>query len=546
MPFEYVWKLGYSSNTILPPSLSNNYTKPGMKRGDNSYFRCFVTDKNGCSRESSPRTKVDIQYPPYYASLTAIKPAVCLNNMASLRCYASGNPRTVTLVLYSGGQVLASSTNDYTATLQFNSTTAGTHTYVCKTNNSAGIGVNASRTMITQAPPQITGITVNQTIAEGSRLVLECNTSGSDPMTITWKKVGGSAFPSGKNVTFESLTTADQGAYECTASNGNECPVSKLQTYVHVLYKPRRTSITVSNSTVCLNDLVQLECTTEADPPATHYHFYVNDQLIQSSSSSRIQMNSTIEGNNTYRCQPGNTVGLGENATVFMNTKAPPNITWLPPNQSIAEGSTVLFPCNVTGSDPMKIVWKNVRVNSSYPIGHHLKFQSLMRSHDGVYECSASNGNECPLVSSSTYINVLYQPEITKSPKSTLTLFENGTINLNCKAHGNPAPNITWTRGSDVVGRGEILVLEKEQSAQGVYVCIASNGVGVNARANSNVVVKICENFCQQNNTCIRQGSTQSCDCRKGLTGRYCEKDDPMGKKFSIKVVLVSPAWKDQ
>lgn len=85
--------------------------------------------------------------------------------------------------------------------------------------------------------------------------------------------------------------------------------------------KPRHTNLTVSNSSLCLNDHLSFECSAIGDPPVDEYLFYVNDQMLETSKTGKLQINTTIVGNNAYTCQPRNSVGLGENATMFVNTK---------------------------------------------------------------------------------------------------------------------------------------------------------------------------------------------------------------------------------
>ena len=76
-----------------------------------------------------------------------------------------------------------------------------------------------------------------------------------------------------------------------------------------------------TNSTLCLDDVISLECTADADPPAHQYLIFVNDELLETFNTSRISFNTSIAGNNTYSCQPENTVGLGESASILINTK---------------------------------------------------------------------------------------------------------------------------------------------------------------------------------------------------------------------------------
>ena len=59
---------------------------------------------------------------------------------------------------------------------------------------------------------------------------------------------------------------------------------------------------------------ISLDCSTDANPDAHVYHFYLNDSLIGNSNSG--VFNTTVMTDGVYTCVPVNTVGTGENATV--------------------------------------------------------------------------------------------------------------------------------------------------------------------------------------------------------------------------------------
>ena len=59
---------------------------------------------------------------------------------------------------------------------------------------------------------------------------------------------------------------------------------------------------------------MSLKCTTDANPDAHIYRFYLNDSLIGNSSSD--VFNTTVKTDGVYTCVPVNTVGEGDNATV--------------------------------------------------------------------------------------------------------------------------------------------------------------------------------------------------------------------------------------
>ena len=72
------------------------------------------------------------------------------------------------------------------------------------------------------------------------------------------------------------------------------------------------------NSTVLHDATVSLKCTTDANPDAHIYHFYLNDSLIGNSSSG--VFNTTVMADGVYTCVPINIGGTGDNATVSIIT----------------------------------------------------------------------------------------------------------------------------------------------------------------------------------------------------------------------------------
>ena len=80
--------------------------------------------------------------------------------------------------------------------------------------------------------------------------------------------------------------------------------------------KPTGSALTTptSNTTVLRGSTVLLNCSTDANPDAHVYQFYLNDTTIGNSSSS--VFNITVKADGVYTCVPINTVGTGHNATL--------------------------------------------------------------------------------------------------------------------------------------------------------------------------------------------------------------------------------------
>lgn len=70
-----------------------------------------------------------------------------------------------------------------------------------------------------------------------------------------------------------------------------------------------------SNRTLLRYSIMSLNCKTDASPEA-EYHVYFNDNLIGISSAG--VFNTTVMTDGVYTCVPNNTVGTGDNATVYV------------------------------------------------------------------------------------------------------------------------------------------------------------------------------------------------------------------------------------
>lgn len=73
-------------------------------------------------------------------------------------------------------------------------------------------------------PPYVVVFPTNSTVLEGEKVVFQCNKSGIPTPTVAWSKIGGTLpdtaviLESGM-LKIESVSSSDQGVYECTATN---------------------------------------------------------------------------------------------------------------------------------------------------------------------------------------------------------------------------------------------------------------------------------------------------------------------------------------
>ena len=73
-----------------------------------------------------------------------------------------------------------------------------------------------------------------------------------------------------------------------------------------------------ANTTLLRESNLVLNCSTDANPDAHVYHYYLNGNVIGNSTSG--VFNTTVMADGVYTCVPVNTVGTQSNSTVSITT----------------------------------------------------------------------------------------------------------------------------------------------------------------------------------------------------------------------------------
>ncbi|XP_041077229.1 receptor-type tyrosine-protein phosphatase delta isoform X32 [Polyodon spathula] len=205
---------------------------------------------------------------------------------------------------------------------------------------------------------------------------------------------------------------------------------------------------------------------------------------------------------------------------LLADAEIPPKFTRTPDDQTGVSGGVASFICQATGDPRPKIVWnkKGKKVsNQRFEViefddgsGSVLRIQPLRTPRDeAIYECVASNS--VGETSSSTRLTVLREdqlpsgfPTIDMGPQLKV-VERTRTATMLCAASGNPDPEITWFKDFLPVdttnnnGRikqlrsesfGALQIEQSEESDQGKYECVATNGAGTRYSAPANLYVR--------------------------------------------------------
>ncbi|XP_069802869.1 uncharacterized protein [Dendropsophus ebraccatus] len=167
---------------------------------------------------------------------------------------------------------------------------------------------------------------------------------------------------------------------------------------------------------------------------------------------------------------------------------------------NVAEGSSVILRCSVLSDLTHNVTWtyrKNKILQQGTGKELEVRLENMTMAHTGTYTCSVTN--KCGEISRNINITVQYRPknmeimissskdkERPASPQVTIN--ENETMTLTCRADGNPPSTVVWVRGGDdnetsiTSNSGLSAEINVTSSEADVYQCLAWNGLGLRER----------------------------------------------------------------
>ncbi|XP_010148594.1 PREDICTED: hemicentin-1-like, partial [Eurypyga helias] len=371
--------------------------------------------------------------------------------------------------------------------------------YTCIAANPAGSS-SSSAELAVLVPPRIRSAEEQYTVTEDSQAVLSCVAEGIPTPTIHWKKdntllteIAGKyqAVPGG-DLVLDNVVPADSGSYTCIANNTAGEDTRTVTLIVHVL--PAFTELP-GDTALTKGEQLRLTCKATGIPvPKITWTFNNNIVPAQyddvNGHSELVIERVSKDDSGTYVCTAENAVGSIK-AIGFVYVKEPPVFKGDYHSSRIEPlGGNAMLNCEVRGDPPPTIQWSKRGVGVQ--IGNRIRqlnngslaIYGTVNEDAGDYKCVATN--DAGVVERSLTLTLQSPPVITVEPVETVT--EAGaTAMLNCQAHGEPPPTVTWSRqGRPVVSDERVTVLsngslrivaaQKEDTSE--YECVARNLMG--------------------------------------------------------------------
>ncbi|XP_055865507.1 roundabout homolog 1-like isoform X5 [Biomphalaria glabrata] len=262
-----------------------------------------------------------------------------------------------------------------------------------------------------------------------------------------------------------------------------------------------------SDQYVARNEPAKLLCKAEGSPPP-EIIWYKNGEKVNTSKDDPASHRLLLPGElfflriihskslkpdiGTYYCNATNIYGsaISRNASLILAVIRD-DFRENPQPVTVATGETATFRCTPPKGEPEpKVLWHkdgnpvNPDIRVSVSTDGHLSISSVKVTDAGKYTCVAIN-QAGERESTPAALTVLEKPTFKELPDDIQANVED-TVELKCRASGDPTPNIQWKKeeGRIPFGRARqlddgTLRIEKVQvSDEGVYVCVAENSAG--------------------------------------------------------------------
>ncbi|KAL1518075.1 hypothetical protein ABEB36_001755 [Hypothenemus hampei] len=363
-------------------------------------------------------------------------------------------------------------------------------------------------------PPKILENPQDLQITIGGTAIFKCSVQSDEEPSIVWMKEEKELIPDNKKykvmdegtLMIEDTVETDGGFYECLVKNPEgevrsrpaRMIVNNLQNEQNNFEAPRLISHPETVS-VTLGGVASFKCLALAYPPPTVTWSHNGRQLSPFSTRHIVQSDGSLivrqvesSDHGTYRCEASNNLGkVSSEANLLI--KVAPIFTSQPEDQEAITGGTIRLLCVASGTPQPQISWfkedlevlpndERVFYNNDRTV---LELKQVEESDSGLYICEARNELGTREVSARVKVSKFDSrpPKLVFKPYN-IEAFIGSTIELPCKATGDPNPGITWQKDGSRMQRtgrfkvshtGNLYIYKVAPEDQGRYECSAQN-----------------------------------------------------------------------
>ncbi|XP_071612445.1 neural cell adhesion molecule L1-like protein isoform X3 [Heliangelus exortis] len=357
-------------------------------------------------------------------------------------------------------------------------------------------------------PPESAGSSSSVTVIKGGVLLLECIAEGLPTPHLSWVKVTGNLPKDepetenfGKILKIDQVTAADEGTYQCTASN----PMgrAKHEFHVHVEEPPRWIKEPQGGVYSVGTNLVLL-CEAIGNPDPT-IQWKLNGMPIDSRtfrgrvSPREISItNLQLQDSAVYQCEATNKHGtILASANVNVLNIAPLILTSDGENYAAVEGYSAFLHCEIFASPAADIRWtKDDSIEPLSTLRYELNKNGTLEIKDtkkedsGSYACWAANSVGKRAITAN--LDIRDATKLLVTPKNPRVL-KSHSILLKCQAEYDPhlknSFKLSWRKDGEVVplnstaegriilDRDTLFISSVTLEDQGVYTCVGSTSL---------------------------------------------------------------------
>ncbi|XP_012591877.2 hemicentin-1 [Microcebus murinus] len=485
---------------------------------DAGIYTCVATNIAGSDETEitlhiqEPPTVEDLE-PPYN---TPFQERVVSQRVA-FPCPAKGNPKPTIKWLHNGRELTGrepgiSILEDGTLLDIASVTPYDNGEYICVAVNEAGT-TERKYNLKVHVPPVIKDKeqVTNMSVMVNQLTSLFCEVEGTPSPIITWYKddvqvTESSALQivnNGKILKLFKATPDDAGRYSCKATN--IAGASQKYFNIDVLVPPTIIGANSPNEvSVVLNHDTTLECQAKGTPfPVIQWFkdgkpLFLGDPNIELLDRGQVLhlKNARRSDKGRYQCTVSNAAGK-QAKDIKLTIYIPPSIKGGNVTAEISAliNSIIKLECETRGLPMPAITWyKDGQpvISSSQTLytdkGQFLHIPRAQVSDSATYTCRVTN--VAGTAEKSFHVEVYVPPMIEDDLATTLNkqVVINHSLTLECKAVGNPPPNLTWLKDSVPVmtsdnirieaGGKKLEIMSAQEVDRGQYICVATSVAG--------------------------------------------------------------------